>query len=62
MLKVITEEIDPSLGNAEVYYFSELNCSTIDLSWSLNRVIKNMNIISVMVYQYFSTDINRNPN
>tara|TARA_B100000965_G_scaffold381727_1_gene379438 strand:- start:308 stop:610 length:303 start_codon:yes stop_codon:yes gene_type:complete len=61
-LKVVTEEIDPTLGSAEVYYFSELNCNTIDLNWNLNRVLKNMNTVSVMVYQYLSTDIKGNPN
>ena len=61
-LKVVTEEIDPTLGRAEVYYFSELNCNTIDLNWNLNRVLKNMNTVSVMVYQYLSTDIKGNPN
>ena len=54
-LKVVTEEIDPTLGKAEVYYFSDLN-------WNLNRVLKNMNTVSVMVYQYLSTDIKGNPN
>ena len=61
-LKVVTEEIDPTLGKAEVYYFSELNCNTIELNWSLDRVIKNMNTVSVIVYQYLSTDIKGNPN
>ena len=61
-LKVVTEEIDPTLGSAEVYYFSELNCNTIDLNWNLNRVLKNMNTVSVIVYQYLSTDIKGNPN
>ena len=61
-LKVVTEEIDPTLGSAEVYYFSGLNCNTIDLNWNLNRVLKNMNTVSVIVYQYLSTDIKGNPN
>ena len=61
-LKVVTEEIDPTLGSAEVYYFSELNCNTIDLNWNFNRVLKNMNTVSVIVYQYLSTDIKGNPN
>tara|TARA_B100002051_G_C16582544_1_gene558445 strand:+ start:661 stop:963 length:303 start_codon:yes stop_codon:yes gene_type:complete len=61
-LKVVTEEIDPTLGIAKVYYFSELNCNTIELNWSLDRVIKNMNTVSVMVYQYLSTDIKGDPN
>jgi len=61
-LKVVTEEIDPTLGSAEVYYFSELNCNTIDLNWDLNRVLKNINTASVMVYQYLSTDIKGDPN
>ena len=61
-LKVVTEEIDPTLGSAEVYYFSELNCNTIDLNWNLNRVLKNMNTVSVIVYQYLSTDIRGDPN
>ena len=61
-LKVVTEEIDPTLGSAEFYYFSELNCNTIDLNWNLNRVLKNMNTVSVIVYQYLSTDIRGDPN
>jgi hypothetical protein len=61
-LRVVTEEIDPTLGSAEVYYFSELNCNTIDLNWDMNRVLKNMNTASVMVYQYLSTDIKGDPN
>ena len=61
-LKVVTEEIDPTLGSAEVYYFSELNCNTIDLNWNLNRVLKNMNTVSVIVYQYLSTDIRGDQN
>ena len=61
-LRVVTEEIDPTLGSAEVYYFSELNCNTIDLNWDMNRVLKNMHTASVMVYQYLSTDIKGNPN
>ena len=61
-LKVVTEEIDPTLGKAEVYYFSDLNCNAIDLNWNLNRVLNNMNTVSVMVYQYLSTDIKGNPN
>ena len=52
---------DP-LGKAEVYYFSDLNCNAIDLNWNLNRVLNNMNTVSVMVYQYLSTDIKGNPN
>ena len=61
-LKVVTEEIAPTLGSAEVYYFSELNCNTLDLNWNLNRVLKNMNTVSVIVYQYLSTDIRGDPN
>ena len=41
LLNIVTEEIDPSLGNAKVYYFQELNCNNVDLNWNIDRVIKN---------------------
>ena len=54
---LIVEDIDPSIVNAKVYYYTELNCNDIDLSWDYERVIENFKIISVILYQELSTDI-----
>ena len=59
---LIVEDIDPSIANAKVYYYTELNCNDIDLSWDYERVIENFKIISVILYQELSTDIKREPN
>jgi len=47
---------------AKVYYFKELNCNNVDLTWDYERVIKNLQTISVLIYQEFSTDIRGDPN
>ena len=59
---LIVEDIDPSIANAKVYYYTELNCNDIDLSWDYERVIENFKIISVILYQELSTDIKGVPN
>ena len=59
---LIVEDIDPSIANAKVYYYTELNCNDIDLSWDYERVIENLKIISVILYQELSTDIKGEPN
>ena len=41
---LIVEDIDPSIANAKVYYYTELNCNDIDLSWDYERVIENFKI------------------
>ena len=61
MYNVITEEIDPSIPKARVFYYKELNCSQVDLDWDINRVIKNVQALSVVVYQAFTTDIRGDP-
>ena len=61
-LNLIAEDIDPSIANAKVYYYTELNCNDIDLSWDYERVIENLKIISVILYQELSTDIKGEPN
>mgnify|MGYP001161163653 FL=1 len=61
-LNILLSEIDPSIPMARVYYFKELNCNTVDLSWDYERVIKNFKILSVIIYQEFTTDIRGNPN
>tara|TARA_Y100001970_G_C14107395_1_gene788942 strand:- start:933 stop:1235 length:303 start_codon:yes stop_codon:yes gene_type:complete len=61
-LKIVTEEIDPNLGNAEVFYFRDLNCNKVDFSWDTHRLINNIQTVSVIVYQYLSTDIKGDPN
>tara|TARA_B100002052_G_scaffold280908_1_gene289457 strand:+ start:734 stop:1036 length:303 start_codon:yes stop_codon:yes gene_type:complete len=61
-LNVIASDITPALPLTEVYYFKELNCNDVDLSWDYERVVQNLNTISVMIYQELTTDIRGNPN
>ena len=62
ILNIVTEEIDPTLGNAKVYYYEELNCNDVDIDWDINRVIKNFQTLNVILYQELTTDIRGNPN
>ena len=61
-LNIIAREIDPSIPMTKVYYFKELNCNKVNLSWDYERVIKNLKVLSVLIYQEFTTDIHGNPN
>ena len=61
-LNIIAEEIKPALPLTEVYYFRELNCNDVDLEWDYERIIRNLNAISVMIYQELTTDIKGVPN
>ena len=61
-LNVITENIDPSLGNAKYYVYRELNCNDVYLEWDYERVIENLQTISVLIYQELNTDIKGSPN
>ena len=47
---------------ARVFYFKELNCNKVNLSWDYQRVINNLKIISVIIYQELNTDIRGDPN
>ena len=60
-MNIISDEVKPSLGLTEVYYYKELNCNSTNFSLDLNRIINNFNTISVMLYQYFTTDIKGRP-
>ena len=62
ILNVVTDEIDPDLGNAKVYFYQELNCNDVDLEWDIDRVMENLRTITVIIYQELSTDIKGNPN
>ena len=62
VLNIVTEEIDPNLGNAKVYYYEELNCNDVDLDWDINRVVKNFQTLNVIIYQELTTDIRGDPN
>ena len=62
ILNVVTDEIDPDLGNARVYFYQELNCNDVDLEWDIDRVVENLRTISVIIYQELNTDIRGNPN
>ena len=61
ILNVITEEIDPSISKTKVFYYKELNCNSVELVWDINRVIKNLEAISVIVYQSLTTDLTGKP-
>ena len=61
-LNIVTEELDPSLGNARYYVYDELNCSNVDISWDLDRVVENFQALTVLIYQELNTDIRGDPN
>ena len=61
-LNIIAQEIGVSIPMAQVYYFKELNCNNVNLTWDYERVMTNLQTISVMIYQELSTDIRGNPN
>ena len=61
-LNILAQEIDPSIPMAKVYYFKELNCNNVNLTWDYERVMTNLQTISVMIYQELSTDIRGDPN
>ena len=61
-MNIIAQQIDPSIPMAKVYYFKELNCNNVDLSFDYDRVVNNFKILSVAVYQALSTDIRGDPN
>ena len=61
-LNIIAQEIDASIPMAQVYYFKELNCNNVNLNWDYERVMTNLQTISVLIYQELSTDIRGNPN
>ena len=62
ILNIVTDEIDPSLGNARYYIYRELSCNEVDLDWDVDRVVDNLRTISVIIYQELSTDIRGEPN
>ena len=49
-LNILAQEIDPSIPMAKVYYFKELNCNNVNLTWDYERVMTNLQTISVMIY------------
>ena len=61
-LNILLSEIDTSIPMTKVYYFKELNCNEVNLSWDYNRVIKNFKVLSVLIYQELNSDILGNPN
>ena len=61
-INIVSAEVQPTLGLAKIYYYNELNCNNIQLDWNLKRIIDNLNTLSVMIYQEFTTDIRGNPN
>ena len=61
-LNILMQEIGPSIGSARAFYFKELNCSNVDLSFDFDRILKNLQTLSVVIYQELSTDIKGDPN
>ena len=57
ILNILSDEIGPSIGRAQVYYYKELNCNDADFDLDIDRIMNNIRTISVMVHQYFTTDI-----
>ena len=57
ILNVISEEIGPSLENAKYYTYRDLNCNYVETAWSIERVINNLQTITVTIYQELNTDI-----
>ena len=37
------------------------NCADVELDWDIDRVIKNLEAISVIIYQELTTDIRGEP-
>ncbi len=61
-LNIIFEDIFSTLPRARVYCFRELNYSNVDTNWNFNRIINNLNAITVLIYQELTTDIISEPN
>ena len=61
IMNIISDEVKPSLGLTEVYYFKELNCNNADFDLDIRRIMNNLRTISVMIHQYFTTDITGRP-
>ena len=61
-LNIIVTELSPNIPLTKVYYFQELNCNDVDFSLDYDRVLKNLNAISVLIYQELTTDIKGQPN
>ena len=61
IINIITEQIDPTIPKAKVYYYKELDCTEVELEWNIHRVIKNLETISVLIYQALTTDIRGRP-
>ena len=61
IINVISDELKPSLALTEVYYLKELNCNNTDFDLDIQRIMNNLRTISVMIHQYFTTDITGRP-
>ena len=59
---VLSKEVKPSLGYTKLYYFEELNCKKSDMDFTLERLVENLQTVSVLVYQELTTDIRGVPN
>ena len=62
IINIVTDDIDPTLGNAKYYIYRELNCNDVDLDWDVERVLDNLKTITVVIYQELNTDIRGDTN
>ena len=62
VLNIISDEVKPSLGYTDIYYYKELNCNKTNFTLDLDRLNQNLKTISVMIYQELTTDIKGNKN
>ena len=57
ILNIVSEEVGPSLKNAKYYTYRDLNCNYVGTAWSIERIINNLQTITVTIYQELNTDI-----
>tara|TARA_B100000470_G_C19526430_1_gene274168 strand:- start:179 stop:472 length:294 start_codon:yes stop_codon:yes gene_type:complete len=62
IVNIISNEVKPSLGLATIYYYKELNCNNVKFDFTYQRLIDNLQTLSVMAYQSLTTDIKGDPN
>ena len=62
IVNIISNEVKPSLGLTTLYYYKELNCNNVKFDFTYQRLIDNLQTLSVMAYQSLTTDIKGDPN
>ena len=60
--RLIEKVYDSDVLFVSLKNFKELNFNEVELTWDYDRVITNLQTISVLIYQELSTDIRGDPN